>query len=33
MSNSINALAVLEVIESRQTLGKLVAPAPSQAEV
>lgn len=33
MLNSINALAVLEVIESRQTLGKLVAPAPSQAEV
>lgn len=33
MSNLINALAVLEVIESRQTLGKLVAPAPSQAEV
>ncbi len=33
MSNSINALAALELIESRQTLGKLVAPAPSEAEI
>ena len=33
MSNSMSALAVLELIESRQTLGKLVAPAPSETEI
>ena len=33
MSNPMNALAVLELIESRQTIGKLVAPAPSDVEV